>query len=700
MARVGLETGAPGTRAHDWLTLNVVEFTFYLGRWSEAHEILPPASRRRYGNQLFVWRMARAVLALGEGDLETARVELDAMDPTARESTEPQFVGAYGWMRAELERRSGNLDPARGAVDDALDQIEYCSDDVARIAGVAAMGVRVEADAATLARDRREQEAERVALKRAEEQVGRLRLTSEAGGPVERAELASGEAEYARAIGEDDAALWAAAAEAWGSLQRPYRRVYARWREAEALVGADDRGAAAAVASDALRSARELGSQWLAAELESLAARARLRLLGPAEDAGPVPERRRAVRAHPARAPGAGARRRRSDQPRDRPRAAHGREDGQRARVAHPGQAGRALAHRGGRGRGAPGARRHERRCISPRVQLTSRTVSLALAEEFGIARGARTEAEVVCVELAHEGTVGRGEAHPVYYRGETTESASAFLADAAARLGEDPFALEDVLARLSGDAAGRAALDAALHDWVGRRLGVPVWRLLGLSRRAPVTSFTLGIDTLEGTRDRARRAAGYRSLKVKVGGAEDLARLEAVRGESDAPLRVDANEGWTLEQARELVPALVELGVELIEQPFPAADLESFRALRELAPRPPLIVDEGCQDLGDVAAVAGYADGINVKLAKSGGLREAVRMVHAARALGLRVMIGCMVESQLGIAPAAQIASLADWVDLDGHLLLRDEPFRGLELEDGRVLPSARAGAGSGPAA
>jgi len=333
-------------------------------------------------------------------------------------------------------------------------------------------------------------------------------------------------------------------------------------------------------------------------------------------------------------------------------------------------------------------------------VQLTSRTVSLALAEEFGIARGARTETSVVRIELAHEDTVGRGEAHPVYYRGETAESASAFLADAAGRLGEDPFALEDVLAALSGDAAGRAALDGALHDWVGRRLGVPVWRLLGLSRRAPVTSFTLGIDTLEGTRDRARRAAGFKALKVKVGGAEDLARLEAVRGESDAPLRVDANEGWTLEQARELVPALVELGVELIEQPFPAADLESFRALRELSPRPPLIVDEGCQDLGDVAAVAGYADGINVKLAKSGGLREAVRMVHAARALGLHVMIGCMVESQLGIAPAAQIASLADWVDLDGHLLLRDEPFRGLQFEDGRVLPSDGPGLGVEPAA
>jgi L-alanine-DL-glutamate epimerase-like enolase superfamily enzyme len=301
-----------------------------------------------------------------------------------------------------------------------------------------------------------------------------------------------------------------------------------------------------------------------------------------------------------------------------------------------------------------------------------------------------------VQVELEHDGLVGRGEAAPVYYRGETPATAIAYLS--SAQLSEDPFALEANL-RGGEDAAGRSALDAALHDWVGRRLGVPVWRLLGLSRSAPVTSYTLGIDTLEGTRDRARRAAAFRALKVKVGAADDLARLEAIREESDAVLRVDANEGWTLEAAREIVPALVELGVELIEQPFPAADLESFRALRELDPLPPVIVDEGCHDLGDVAKVAGYANGINVKLAKSGGLREAVRMVHAARALGLSVMIGCMVESQLGVAPAAQIASLADWVDLDGHLLLADEPFRGLELVDGRVLPSVGPGLGVEPA-
>jgi L-Ala-D/L-Glu epimerase len=331
-------------------------------------------------------------------------------------------------------------------------------------------------------------------------------------------------------------------------------------------------------------------------------------------------------------------------------------------------------------------------------LELRARTVSLPLAEDFAIARGSRTTQEVVQLELELDGLVGRGEAAPIYYRGETIATVSSYLERAAPRLGDDPFALEEVLRRIEGDAAGRSAIDAALHDWVGRRLGVPVWRLLGLSRGGPPTSYTIGIDTLDGTRRRVRGARGYRALKVKVGGAEDLARLEAVRAETDVPLRVDANEGWTLEEARELVPALVELGVELVEQPFPAADLESFRALRELEPRPPVIVDEGCHDLRDVAPVADYADGINIKLAKSGGLREAVRMVHAARALGLRVMVGCMVESQLGVAPAAEIASLADWVDLDGHLLLAEQPFVGLELEDGRVLPSSAPGLGLEP--
>jgi L-Ala-D/L-Glu epimerase len=336
-------------------------------------------------------------------------------------------------------------------------------------------------------------------------------------------------------------------------------------------------------------------------------------------------------------------------------------------------------------------------------VELRARIVSLTLAEEFAISRASRTTQEVVQIELEHEGIVGAGESAPVYYRGESAESAAEFLSEEAPALaGDDPFALEAIGQRVEdveGQAAGKAALDGALHDWIGRRLGLPVWRLLGLSPVGPPTSYTIGIDTVEGTHRRARAARGFRALKIKVGGPDDLARVEAVRAESDMPLRVDANEGWTLESARELVPELMELGVELIEQPFPAGAVDSFRELRELEPRPPLVVDEGCHDLADVAAAAEYADAINVKLAKSGGLREAVRMIHAARALGLRVMLGCMIESQLGIAPAAAVASLVDWVDLDGHLLLADEPYTGLEFRDGRVLPGPNPGLGVAPA-
>ena len=171
---------------------------------------------------------------------------------------------------------------------------------------------------------------------------------------------------------------------------------------------------------------------------------------------------------------------------------------------------------------------------------------------------------------------------------------------------------------------------------------------------------------------------AGYRRLKVKLGGEGDLERLEAIRAVCDLPLRVDANEGWTPDEARRLLPALVELGVELIEQPFPAGERDAFRELRAIGSGIPLVVDEGCHTLRDVADVATYADGVNLKLAKTGGIREAVRMVHAARALGLVVMLGCMIESSLGISAAGQFASLCDFVDLDGHLLISDDPDRG----------------------
>jgi L-alanine-DL-glutamate epimerase-like enolase superfamily enzyme len=241
-------------------------------------------------------------------------------------------------------------------------------------------------------------------------------------------------------------------------------------------------------------------------------------------------------------------------------------------------------------------------------------------------------------------------------------------------------------------------ALDGALHDWLGRRVGQPLHRLLGTDRLTPPTSFTIGIDTVEGTADRTRRATGFRVLKVKVGAPADLERLRAVRAQTDARIRIDGNEGWDLATARELTPELLELGVEFVEQPFPAADRDSFHAYRALEPRLPVIIDEGCKDLSSVAEIATYADGINIKLAKCGGIREALRMVHAARALRLQVMFGCMIESELGIAQAAQLGSLADHIDLDGHLLVASRPFSGLGLEDGRLVLSGRPGLGIEP--
>ncbi len=339
-----------------------------------------------------------------------------------------------------------------------------------------------------------------------------------------------------------------------------------------------------------------------------------------------------------------------------------------------------------------------------PPVQITARTVTLALAETFTIARGSSDSEDVVIVELTHDGITGIGEGSPVDYWGESADSMAAFVLEhGAAAIGDDPYDLEGIGTRLEafeGNTGAKMALDGALHDWIGKRAGLPVWRLLGVTMATmPQTSYTIGIDSVEGTADKTRRAQRYGVLKVKVGGADDLARLEVIREHSQATLRIDGNEGWTLETARELMPALIELGVEFVEQPFPAEDLESFRGLRELKERIPVVIDEGCKNLASVAPIATYADGINIKISKCGGIREAVRMTHAARALGIGVMLGCMIESELGIGQALQLAPLVDWVDLDGHLLIKDGPFRGLGFEDGRVVLSDAPGIGVVPA-
>ena len=329
-------------------------------------------------------------------------------------------------------------------------------------------------------------------------------------------------------------------------------------------------------------------------------------------------------------------------------------------------------------------------------MRLTARIEALPLAEPFVIARETTETAEVVWVELEHDGVTGFGEAAPIERYDESTQSAVAYLEDAARSLGDDPFALEEILSALPGrEFAARAALDAALHDLCAKIAGVPLWRYLGVRRAGPPTSWTIGLGEPDEMAGKAERASRFKSLKLKLGARDgrDIERVAAVREVWPAPIRVDVNEYWGVDEALDSLPRLAELGVDYCEQPLPAGDPAGLQ-LKERSPIP-IFLDEDCHTLEDVHDCARRGHGINIKLAKSGGIREAVRMVHAARALGLGVMLGCMVESGLGIAAGASMASLCDHVDLDGNILIREDPWPGVELVDGVQLPSESPGLG-----
>jgi L-alanine-DL-glutamate epimerase-like enolase superfamily enzyme len=341
-------------------------------------------------------------------------------------------------------------------------------------------------------------------------------------------------------------------------------------------------------------------------------------------------------------------------------------------------------------------------------LSIRHETLRLPLRDPFRIARsdhGAGRFVTTVVVELTDDrfpGLVGLGEGYPDRFYGETPETMAAVIPVLLGAIGQPepaPDALRaasvDLESAIRWNGAAKCALDMALHDLVGKVAGEPVFRLLALPPTGPPTDFTIGLDEPAIVAERARRAAAFPALKIKVGGPADLATLAAVREVYAGPLRVDANTGWTPDVARALLPRLVDLGVELVEQPFPAGRTDWLAELQRESPLP-LVADESCVEASDLDRLVGVVAGVNVKLAKCGGVGPAARMLDRARALGFRVFLGCMEETSLGIAAAAAVASLADWVDLDGSLLLAEDPFEGPILgPDHRWILSDRPGLG-----
>jgi L-alanine-DL-glutamate epimerase-like enolase superfamily enzyme len=335
-------------------------------------------------------------------------------------------------------------------------------------------------------------------------------------------------------------------------------------------------------------------------------------------------------------------------------------------------------------------------------MKSSARFLDLRTRHTFTIARGGSATWKNVELELADAGLVARGEGAPRSYYAETPEAALAWL-EARGTAGALPSSAEE-LRRESGPASARCALDLALHDLWAQRDGVPLHEWLAArydlraERRWPRTSFTIGIDAPDKVREKTLEAAEYPILKVKLGSADDLALLAAIRTVSKAVLRVDANAAWTVQQTLDMASRLQELGVELVEQPLPKHDLAGYRALRGRFPIP-IYADESCVGPEDVERLADAVDGINIKLSKCGGLEPACRMIRRARELGLHVMVGCFIESSLGITAAAHLAPFVDVLDLDGAALLAEDPYRGAAIPRGEVHLPAGAGLGVEPA-
>jgi L-alanine-DL-glutamate epimerase-like enolase superfamily enzyme len=317
--------------------------------------------------------------------------------------------------------------------------------------------------------------------------------------------------------------------------------------------------------------------------------------------------------------------------------------------------------------------------------------LELRTKHPFIIARGGRSDYRTIWVRLRDsDGCEGWGEAAPSRFYGETAESVLAALNVYVSGMPADPFDLEETERRWAAtmrvNAAARSALSAALHDLVGKRLGIPLYRLWGLDpARAPKSTFTIGLDTPERIRLKVEEAAEYPILKIKLGTEHDVEILRTIREVTDKELRVDANCGWTVKEAIAMLPVLREYGVTVLEQPLPPDQIPGLAEISRRA-KIPVVADESCRTTEDIPPLVGAVDGINIKLAKCGSLREALRMIPVARAHGMMVMVGCMIESSLGITAAAHFTPLVDIVDLDGAALLADDPFTGARIDGGQV--------------
>jgi L-alanine-DL-glutamate epimerase-like enolase superfamily enzyme len=320
----------------------------------------------------------------------------------------------------------------------------------------------------------------------------------------------------------------------------------------------------------------------------------------------------------------------------------------------------------------------------------------------FKISRSVQERVQRVWVRIEADGVEGWGEADPSPYYGETADTVTRALERMRPVIEAvpEPERLErlerELRAAIGHNGSAHAAVSAALHDLIGKRAGLPLWKLWGLDPGdAPLSSFTIGLDEPEVLRKKVEEAAAYPILKVKLGTDRDEEILRTIRDAAgDRILRVDANAGWTAREAVGRIAMLADYGVEFVEQPLPPADLDGYRFLHGRSVLP-IILDESCVDSRDVPGLARLADGINIKLSKCGGPREAMRMIHTARSCGLLVMVGCMLESSLGIAPAAHLSPLLDYADLDGAALLSSDPFRGPGLDGATIRLGEAPGLG-----